>query len=658
MTEDATQNAIATREADAGPIAQPAGRARRARARRRRRWAIWMIVAVAGALILVLVDGYLQAYRAAVKLERAYPALERLKTIMVDSPKGRDATVEEAVAQVRDAEQAVRGARFTFSFTGSLPYVGRPVDAVRLAADAASHGATAIEAANRMLGEAGDLVKNGAVDLELLAGFQDRLGGVQADLRSARNDLRAIPHLPFIDRLDVLRTKAIQQTSSQMESLTRLRRGVGVLLPLLGRDRPQTYFMALQNNADQRATGGAVLAFAVMRIDAGKIQVIRSGGILSIDQHRRRLWGFDTPPVQWFRSITGRPPLVNNGSNYTPNFPQVARTWASQVGNVIGQRIDQVIALDPFAVSLALRGQGSLRIPSYPSPITADNVVAVTENAQYGLPQEAQLALPAQLVVAAFNVMTNPRDPVAMIRNLSSALAQKRVQLWSADGEAQRLFHGLHWDGAISKSAGDYLYLVTNKRNKGKVDYFTEHSIDYHVSLQPNGDARSKVDIRLDNRVPPGQPEYVVGPWPQYGLNVAMLSLYVPKAARDVRVTPAAPIDFPTPPVKFVSHREAEKRLLIKAVEAYPGHPGLLRYTYDLPHVAERRADGTLVYTLTVQHQPLARAANLHVSLQPPDGFVVASAGPGWKVDDSQATFSGPVFRDFTTSVTVRPANS
>ncbi len=137
-----------------------------------------------------------------------------------------------------------------------------------------------------------------------------------------------------------------------------------------------------------------------------------------------------------------------------------------------------------------------------------------------------------------------------------------------------------------------------------------------------------------------------------------MLSLYVPKAARDVRVTPAAPIDFPTPPVKFVSHREAEKRLLIKAVEAYPGHPGLLRYTYDLPHVAERRADGTLVYTLTVQHQPLARAANLHVSLQPPDGFVVASAGPGWKVDDSQATFSGPVFRDFTTSVTVRPANS
>ena len=67
------------------------------------------------------------------------------------------------------------------------------------------------------------------------------------------------------------------------------------LLPgFLGAHGSRTYFVALQNNVDQRGTGGAVLGYAIVRLDHGRLRLLHGGGINEIDNANR---GFSVPDV-------------------------------------------------------------------------------------------------------------------------------------------------------------------------------------------------------------------------------------------------------------------------------------------------------------------------------------------------------------------------
>jgi hypothetical protein len=356
-----------------------------------------------------------------------------------------------------------------------------------------------------------------------------------------------------------------------------------------------------------------------------------------------------------------RRPRINNGFNYTPNFREVGRAWAKQVKKITGKPVDGAIALDPFAVALALRGQGSFRVPDHQHPIDSTNLVRLAEHDQYGLPRDAQIRLPGELIQGAFRLLTNPRNPLAMAKNLGTALSQKRAQAWFRDSLSQGLIRELGWDGGLNPGSGDFLYLVQEKRTINKVDFFTRQVIGHTVRLLPSGDGRAVTTIRLVNDTPPGQPELVSGRWHPYALNVAMLNLYVPRRSEGVVVTPFAPLDLSNvsprgylqriTPRGFVDHVEGHTRVYTKNVEAWPGHPASLTYRYDIPFLATRLADGTFEYVLTFRHQPQAKPGVATVKVQLPKGSRVIDAGSPWTVRGDSATFRGPLIRDVQATI-------
>ncbi|HEX9376598.1 MAG TPA: hypothetical protein VGB19_10220, partial [Actinomycetota bacterium] len=310
--------------------------------------------------------------------------------------------------------------------------------------------------------------------------------------------------------------------------------------------------------------------------------------------------------------------------------------------------------LDPVGVAALLRGQETFTIPGYPEPLDASNIARFTEHDQYSLPQRVQRVIPAQLVRAAFRSLSDPRDVVTLAESMSSAIAEKRIQLWSSHPGATDLLRTMGWAGGIQHSRGDYLYLTDNKRNANKVDYFTQTSIDDTVTIDAEGDARVDVLITLENQTLPGEADYIVGPWTPYALNVAMLDLYVPKQAGDPLVDPARGVGFTdVRPQGFVVHREAYRRVFTKIITAWPGHPGTLRFRYTIPNVIRNTRDGRL-YRLTVQHQPLVHPVDLTVHLVLPDGSTVTGTDAGWTVRGSEATFRAPITRDLRTTVAYR----
>jgi hypothetical protein len=603
----------------------------------------------------VLADAYLQALGMARRLQALYPDLRAARTELTTGAFGPKSRGGAAIREASDLQLDVERARFTFGLTGWLPFLGRPVQVVRHGVGSAYEATRAFsiiqEVASETLGSApgsgqegsdgSSLIHKGVVDLELLQGLAPRVESAIGHLESAQRELEAIPHIPFVDRVDRLKQTALRQSEETMALARRALEGLRILPEALGSEEPRTYFLALQNNADQRATGGTVLAYSLIHIREGRIELIGGGSVYEID---RRLNGIhvDLPaPVRWYLRAVGRPPRLAQGINYTPRFPVVASTWARQVEKRTGVGIDGVIALDPVGVSYLLRGQPPIRVPSYAEPISAKNVVFITENDQYRLPWPQQLTLPGELIEKAFRLLTDPDDTFAMIRNLSPALAGKHIQIWSAHPDQQSFVAEMDWDGALDHSSGDLLFVTRSKRNVGKQDYYAHQSIRYDVQLEPSGDASVTLRVGLDSRVPPGQPKAITGPWHRYGLNVAMFNVYVPRSATDVEAEAVQPERHR----KLLQHFEARWRVYTQTIAAWKDHPASLTLRYRIPGVVRQGRDGN-VYELTVPHQPMVPPARIRITVTLPSGVQLRAADGGWSVEGSRASFRGSLTRE------------
>ena len=114
----------------------------------------------------------------------------------------------------------------------------------------------------------------------------------------------------------------------------------------------------------QGAAGGIFpLAFGILRVYHGRLRLARAGPIQELDQKVGYTHVYAIPPnVRFYLKQARHLPRINNGLNFTANFPAAARMWARQVGKAVGAPVDGAIALDPVAVAHALQGQASSRL--------------------------------------------------------------------------------------------------------------------------------------------------------------------------------------------------------------------------------------------------------------------------------------------------------
>jgi hypothetical protein len=398
-------------------------------------------------------------------------------------------------------------------------------------------------------------------------------------------------------------------------------------------------------------------------MDHGRIQLMHGGGINEIDDSKKGVPIRNMPAgVRWYLNQTGTPPRINNGANYSPDFPIVAQTWTRMVERATGLHVDGAVALDPVAISAALRGQGQMKIPAFPGRIDSGNVVQLVGHQQFSLPRQDQIDLPGQLIAKAFQKLEHPKDFFKIANGLGGVIPGRHVQVWVGDPKQEALVQQLGWDGALSESKGDFLALAYEKRIAGKQDYWTKHTLDYDVTVHPSGSVDSTYTLHVADDIPPGAPGRMIPHAHPYGVNVAMYNLYVPGRARLSSVSPsyqAFPIGFINPPhyVAYVrprgfeQHVEGHYRVFTQTVTPYPGHPKTVQFKYSIPGVIQRTPDGN-VYRLTVDVQPLFLPATMNITVHLPKGSDVSLAGPGWTVNgDTLHMKLDALTQDFSTKI-------
>jgi Protein of unknown function (DUF4012) len=637
-----------------GPIV----RWRAARARHpSRTWILTGVGLVVAVFLAILLDAYWQTYRVYADAKAVSSSLGEAKDQLEAGTIPSGELFDRAVAAGESATGRLEHPDFAYRWVSSLPGLGRPMATVRWGAVAAGQDA-------RAAGELRDLIRDtlgasslrdgkvsgsppiyrgGAVDLALVRSLTPRLDAIRAQLRAAEVSVAKIPPLglPYVDgKIHHSKTKAIADSDKVIALLGKAIAGTKLLPVFLGAEGPRYYLLAIQNNVDQRATGGSVLGYAIVRIQDGQMKLLEGGGIKPLDLSRTGPRFPLDPSVEWYINYFDVPFRIKNGANYSPDFPIVGPAWAKFVENARGIHVDGAIALDPFVIAAALTGEGTMKVPSYPGVVDASNLVEVTEYKQYFLSKEAQKALPTQMVEGAFKVLEHPSNLMDMVRGLGDSVAGRHIQVWARDPRQESLLHQLGWDGSMYAGPGDSAFLAYNKRIAGKQDYWMRENVRYTVNVHADDSIDSTYQVTATSEIPPDQPGRVVPHRDPYGVNALALGLYVPKRARVQSITPSdanvEPPFYGGVALGFSQHVEGPHRVLLETITPYPGHPKTLTYRYHVPGVVQTTPQGK-VYQLTLQSQPLYHPTTVTVTVHLPQGAEVSRA-PGWTVTGTTAT--------------------
>jgi hypothetical protein len=628
--------------------------------RRARFIKLGMVVAIilAVGVAASLVDAYYQSFRVYHDVKGVVP---RLVSATDDLAQGklppRDA-LGAASRMAGAARERMDDARFTFRLASVIPLFGRPVRAVQ-------HGVAAAEQQTRAATLMSDVIletlgdsalpegggatepeppvfRRDRVNVKLIGGLTGRLEALVGHLRAADRELRAIPSLPLLGHLDRLKADALTGSAQAIRMSEEALVGARLLPSFLGAASDRTYLLVLQDGSRQRATGGTVVAYGIVRADAGSLGLLRGGPIEAVDDADGFPNGALPSSLSWFLenvdALPSEPRLTD--INLSPDFPTAAQAWSSLLEQATGRRVDGVIAIDAVAISYLL-GDGRMRVRSYGGAITAENAVEAISNDSYNLPSRQRQAFVAEVLAATWNLISQPDPLVPTVKQLGKGLREKRVQMWSSDRQEQLHLDRLGWDGGLDTETGDYLYVTDNALLPNRVDYYSYMTIVYDVVVKPNGAIESSCRIGLSNESPGGLPASIAGRRARYALNRALVGLYAPQAARLVSSDPAEAL----PP-----HREGAAMVFLAVAGVAPDRARSVRFDYSVPAVV-RSIDGRKVYRLTIQHQPLLNSAELTVNVRLPDGSTIRSA-PGWTVDGNEATLNLVLTRDLVTEIT------
>ena len=444
----------------------------------------------------------------------------------------------EVDRHLRAAEDGTDG--LVWRTTGALPPLSDTVETAEVTLDTAR---AATDVATVLAGHLGELTRpDGTTRIRDAEGNLD-LGPVR-DAAAGVAALRVEPLAEALDRLasapddGVLEQVADGRSETLREghrllSLARDGRQLASVLPsFLGLEEPREYFLAMQNVAEGRGTGGLIGFFATIRVSEGHIELTRPERYEVLDQVRRT---GETPPVApetlpaGFLERYGQfdPTTFLANANLDPNLPTVADVLLNLYEAQRGRRLDGVIAMDPLGLAYAHAAVGPVQLPdatprggipqSIPPSALARVLMIDAYDALGGPSQERKVFL-AQVAETAFrNITSGQWSALTMTRWLSQAASAGHLQLYSEHPDEQATFEGLGLAGNLGAPEGhDLLAITFNNSGGNKMDVHVGHTIAGVVTLAPDGDGgverTAELEVTVENPLPTtGRDIYIIG---------------------------------------------------------------------------------------------------------------------------------------------------
>ncbi len=540
---------------------------------------------------------------------------------------------------------------------GSVPGLSVAVANWRLAASAAGDIA---DSTGGLLSLYGDLsgkgggakiFSDGAIDLDRLSDLPERVTDASTHLTNAQTaltDIRAEARTAAL--LDKVRDKALKEMDPIQQAVSALGTIAPVLPDALGANGVRRYLVAIGNQAEMRAAGGAPLSLVLVEFDDGRISIPIKG------QTSTQLFPPLNAPVTWWGPAAnpffpGNPrtaPFVV--TNTHPNLLFSAQEMAGAWEGGDYPPVDGVITLDLTAIAAVLDATGPVDSAAYGQVDGAKlgQILLIDAYQTFGQADadERQQAN-QQLLDDLLSRLLGGDDLVAAAQAIVSTAPGRHVQFWMTNPQLETLSMESGTAGEVNDpGTGDWSALYTQNGNQSKVDVFQQRNVLVTAQLADDGSARVTQQMTVTNATPAERPE---GPPERIGYETSWLKaaymLYLPDQATNYDAS--YPSGFTVRP--FKNHPQLGQgwvddgfghRLIRIVGWTKPGGQNSVSISYDLPAgTFSPGGSGTMPYTLQAEPQSLFTPSVITVQVTAPPGWVPV-AQPGMKVQGATATVS------------------
>ena len=471
---------------------------------------------------------------------------------------------------------------------------GAPVAGVHLkAARSIAAAAAGLTGAARPLGEVlprldpSKLVSNGRYDVDALNELDVVMRDLDTQLAISSKTIAGIDTTQldarFVSVIDELgpALDGAQTLLDQVEPL------VGILPIVLGSEGHRTWFIALQNLAEARGTGGIFGAYAVIDVDQGAITMSAAGSDADLVPVVPPLTGIPNSFVEmWGNNIDDWRSI-----NVSAHFPYTGRIVANEWEKVSGQKVDGVLAFGQGIVQYMLAATGPVEIDG--TTVDAQNVVEFLSLGVYAKYPDAtdKNAFVGQLVAELFTRLQGGQfDLESLLSATATTPTSDRLLAWAKKNSIQAEIEKAGYSGEIPTAYGPTAVIAVNNGGGNKLEQFLDVSVDYALGeCAPDSTDRTRsstMTVQVTNNAPPsGLPAYVSPRFDRtdrpVGSNLELVSVYLPVGAEEGDTL------LDGEEVFSYYGEERDRTMLIFRVELDPGQTSTIEIPFIEPTVSD-----------------------------------------------------------------------
>ncbi|MBT0993038.1 DUF4012 domain-containing protein [Cellulomonas sp. DKR-3] len=494
------------RAADGGDADGRDGAEPGAGGRRRRRWPRRVALTIVVLLVLLVVALAWVGYRAVAATDALQDARSALGRVEQAQGTDRLTALDDAVPALQEA--AGRATEQTrdpvWRVAEHAPWLGAQLAAVRAVGESLDQVAadalpTAVGAGDLLAG-GGLRTADGRVDVDAIAAVAPGLADGSAAATQAAARVSGVDRDALVGPLADAVGQADDALTELASTLTSAARTTRLLPPMLGADGPRTYLVLALNSAELRAQGGIVGALIELRVDDGRVELVRQVAGRDVPVPRDPVVDLSEGEVAVSGTSLAR--YVQDASG-SPDFPRTAQIARELWAGAGGGEVDGVIATDPTTVRLVLRATGPLEVADG-SKVRGSTFLQTSLRDVYLENDDDELADAYFADVAAAvlgAVASGTGDSDALVAAAAQAVDERRVRVWSAHDDEQEVLAGTTVGGAfLSGAAPGAVGVFLDDATTGKLDYdlTADVTVEDLVCTGASPSATVRVDLSYD----------------------------------------------------------------------------------------------------------------------------------------------------------------